>query len=173
MILKAIQKHPSRGELIHLDFQRVSAEQKIIMMVPIQLENADASIGIKAGGIVSQQITEVEISCFPDNLPEKLVLDIAHLENDSSLHLTDLLLPTGVELTIDVSNEDHNQPVVSIQTPKANKEDLEADTAEQTDAESEEKKLEIKLKQKVNLSKYIFIILNQGNCYDQIDCWLR
>ena len=64
MILKAIQKHPSRGELIHLDFQRVSAEQKIIMMVPIQLENADASIGIKAGGIVSQQITEVEIGCF-------------------------------------------------------------------------------------------------------------
>ncbi len=116
-VLKAIQRHPFKPKVIHLDFLRVSAKEAITMQVPIHLIGQDVSVGIKAGGLMQQLMNEVEIKCLPKDLPEHIDLDITELELDQTLHLSDLKIPTGVEFTVTI-DESHNPGVVSISTPK-------------------------------------------------------
>lgn len=116
-VLKQVQRHPSRPRVLHVDFLRIDMNKKLSMEVPIHLLGSSAAPGVKDGGILSHHLTEIEIQCLPADLPQFIELDISKLELGHSYHLSDLKLPSGVELTANVEDEEHNQPVVSILKP--------------------------------------------------------
>jgi len=100
VILRDVQMHPFKPQILHLDFQRVSATEKLHMKVPIHVLGGDVAPGVKTeGGIVSHLITEVDISCLPKDLPEFLEVDISGLELHQAVHLSDIKLPEGVDMT--------------------------------------------------------------------------
>jgi len=117
-VLKDLQRHPSKPKLMHVDFLRVGAKDVIHMQVPVHFVNEETSVGVKAGGLVSHLMTTVDITCKASDLPEYLQVDIADLEVGDSLHLSDIDLPKGVQITALTHGEDHDLPVVSINAPK-------------------------------------------------------
>ncbi len=116
-VLKQVQRHPSRPKVLHVDFLRIDMNKKLAMEVPIHLAGNEDSPGIKGGGILSHHLTEIEIQCLPADLPQYIELDISKLDMGDSLHLSDLILPNGVELAVSISDEEHNHPVVSVLKP--------------------------------------------------------
>ena len=99
VVIKALQRHPAKGFVLHADFQRVVAGQKLSAHVPLHFLNEATSVGVKQqGGEVSHTINEVEVSCLPQDLPEFLEVDLAAVEVGQTVHLSDLKLPKGVEL---------------------------------------------------------------------------
>ena len=98
VLLRDYQMHPFRPLILHVDFQRVAADKKIHMRVPLHFINAEVSPGVKvAGGIVQHVMNELEITCLPKDLPEFIVVDLANLQAGHSMHLSALTLPAGVE----------------------------------------------------------------------------
>jgi large subunit ribosomal protein L25 len=119
-ILKDIQVHPAKKQILHLDLQRIVEDEKIKMTVPFHFLGEDVAPGVKVGGgIVSHLRTEVEVSCFPGDLPEYLDVDVAELDLDQLLHLSDVTLPEGVELTDLVAEPPRDDAIVSIHVPRA------------------------------------------------------
>ena len=117
-VLKDLQRHPSKPRVMHMDFQRVSETEKLRMHVPLHFINADTAPGVKqSGGIVSHVLIDVEIVCLPKDLPEFVEVDLAHLELGHAVHLSDLKLPAGIQLTALLHGDD--QPVASIHLPRA------------------------------------------------------
>ncbi|NMG31638.1 50S ribosomal protein L25/general stress protein Ctc [Aromatoleum evansii] len=99
VLLRDTQWHPFRQQVLHLDFQRVDASQKIHLKVPLHFVNGDVSPAVKLGGcMISHTITEVDVSCLPGNLPEFIEVDLANLQAGESIHVSQLPLPAGVEL---------------------------------------------------------------------------
>jgi len=99
VLIKALQRHPSKGFVMHADFQRVVAGQKLTAHVPLHFINEATAVGVKVGGgEISHVIAEVEVSCLPANLPEFIEVDLAKVELGQIVHLSDLKLPKGVEL---------------------------------------------------------------------------
>jgi len=130
-ILKDVQMHPAKRLVLHLDLQRIVADEAIRMTVPIHFLNEETAPGVKqGGGTVAHVVTEIEVSCLPANLPEYLELDIGGLELDESLMLSDIVLPEGVEIP-DLAN-DNDRSVVSIHIVKvaAVEEEAEGEEAE-------------------------------------------
>jgi large subunit ribosomal protein L25 len=98
VLLRDYQMHPVRNTIQHIDFQRVSANEKIHVKVPFHFINADIAPGVKlGGGIVAHILTEAEVSCLPKDLPEFLAVELATLEMGQSVHLSQIPLPKGVE----------------------------------------------------------------------------
>src|SRR3990167_5431764 len=117
VILKDLQRHPFRAEILHVDFQRVRADQKLHMNIPLHFIGGENAPGAKdAGGVISHIMTDVEISCLPDDLPEYIEVDISTLELNQILHLSDIKLPKGVEL-VDLLHE-NDKPIVSLHIPR-------------------------------------------------------
>jgi large subunit ribosomal protein L25 len=99
VLIKALQRHPAKGFVLHADFQRVVAGQKLTAHIPLHFINEATSVGVKqGGGEVSHTISEVEVSCLPKDLPEFIEVDLAKVEVGQTVHLSDLTLPKGVEL---------------------------------------------------------------------------
>ncbi|KRW62527.1 50S ribosomal protein L25/general stress protein Ctc [Pseudomonas sp. TTU2014-080ASC] len=99
VLIKALQRHPSKGFVLHADFQRVVAGQKLTAHVPLHFINEATAVGVKQqGGEISHVIAEVEVSCLPKDLPEFIEVDMAAVEAGQIVHLSDLKLPKGVEL---------------------------------------------------------------------------
>ena len=99
VLIKALQRHPSKGFVMHADFQRVVAGQKLTAHVPLHFINEATAVGVKVGGgEISHVISEVEVSCLPKDLPEFIEVDLAKVELGQIVHLSDLKLPKGVEL---------------------------------------------------------------------------
>jgi large subunit ribosomal protein L25 len=107
-ILKDLQRHPSRPVIMHMDFQRVSAAEKIRVHVPLHFINQDASVGVKK--------VDVEIVCLPDRLPEYLEVDLAQVDVGQSVHLSNLKVPEGVDLVALLHGPEHDLPVAVIQS---------------------------------------------------------
>jgi len=98
VLLRDFQMHPVRNTIQHIDFQRVSATEKIHVKVPFHFINGETAPGVKlGGGIVAHIMTEAEVSCFPKDLPEFLEVDLGALEIGNSVHLSQITLATGVE----------------------------------------------------------------------------
>ncbi len=117
VLLRNVQMHPWKSQVLHVDFQRVSANQKIHMKVPLHFKNADVAPGVKVGGgIVSHVMTDIDISCLPDDLPEFIEVDLANLQLGHSVHLAELTLPKGVE-SVQLIRGD-NAVVATVQIPK-------------------------------------------------------
>ena len=101
VLLRDYQMHPFRPLILHVDFQRVAADKKIHMKVPLHFVNAEISPGVKgAGGLVSHIINELEIRCLPKDLPESIEVDLAELQAGHSVHVSGLKLPEGVEAVV-------------------------------------------------------------------------
>ena len=132
VILKDLQRHPAKAALMHADFLRVSAKEKLHLHVPLHFINEEIAPGVKAGGLVTHNITEVEVSCLPKDLPEFLEVDLSALELDHSLHMSDIKLPSGVELVELSHGEGHDQPIAAVHMTRGSKGD------EAEDAEGEE-----------------------------------
>ncbi len=116
-ILKDVQRHPYKNAVLHIDFQRVSDNEKIRISIPLHFKGAAISPGVKSqGGLVSHLRTQVEISCLPKDLPEFIEVDLSGLSLNESIHLSELKVPDGVQL-LDLSKED--SAVVAIHSPRA------------------------------------------------------
>jgi large subunit ribosomal protein L25 len=110
VLLRAVNMHPFKAQVQHIDFQRVSKDKKIHMKVPLHFVNAEKSPGVKEqGGVVNHVMNELDIVCFPDDLPEFVEVDLSGLAVGNSVHARQLALPKGVELSLN-KNED---PVVA------------------------------------------------------------
>ncbi len=117
VLLRSVNMHPFKLEVQHIDFQRVSADEKIHMKVPLHFVNADKSPAIKEqGGLITHVLNEIEIRCLPANLPEFVEVDLSHLSIGHSMHIRELKLPEGVEISL---RGDENPTVASAQIPKA------------------------------------------------------
>lgn len=116
-IVKDIQRHPSKKQILHIDLQRIVEDEKIRMQIPIHYLGEEEAIGVKVGGgSVSRLMTEIEVSCFPKDLPEFLEVDISELELDQMLYVSSISLPKGVEVSEILLEQD--QAIVSIQEIK-------------------------------------------------------
>ena len=98
VLLRDYQMHPVRNTIQHIDFQRVSASEKVHVKIPFHFLNEDTAPGVKVGGgIVAHILTEAEVSCLPKDLPEFIEVDVSALELGDSVHLSQITLPKGVE----------------------------------------------------------------------------
>ncbi|MCI8209725.1 50S ribosomal protein L25 [Pseudomonas sp. S25] len=95
VIIKALQRHPAKGHVMHADFVRVVAGQKLTAIVPVHFIGEEAPV--KKGGEVSHVTSELEVSCLPKDLPEFIEVDVSALEIGSIVHLSDVKAPKGVE----------------------------------------------------------------------------
>jgi large subunit ribosomal protein L25 len=115
VILKDLQRHPAKRQILHMDLQRIREDEVIRMNVPIHFLNEEIAVGVKqGGGSVSRLMTDVEVVCLPKNLPEYLEVDIAELELDELRYISDIPLPEGVEIPALAQGEEANRPIVSI-----------------------------------------------------------
>lgn len=141
-VLKDIQRHPYRPAVMHLDFQRISETEKLQRQVPLHFINEEKSIGIKqSGGLISHHLTEIEIVCLPKDLPEFIEVDLTSLKLNEIVHLSDLVLPQGVELAaMRQKDGDQDLPIVSLHLARGgDKEDAEQGSAEQVSEIEKEK----------------------------------
>ena len=98
-IVRDYQAHPAKRAILHLDLQRVVATEKLRMTIPLHFINEELSPGVKLGGAsVSHLLTELEVSCLPQDLPEYIEIDIAPMQLNDMLHIRDLKLPKGVDV---------------------------------------------------------------------------
>jgi large subunit ribosomal protein L25 len=100
-IVKEQQIHPVRGDLMHVDFLEVRLDEKIQAMVGVELEGADASPGVKEGGVLDQVTRELSIEALPTDIPERIVVDVSHLAIGSTLTLSEVPAEAGVEFLDD------------------------------------------------------------------------
>jgi large subunit ribosomal protein L25 len=136
-VLRDLQRHPSKPFVQHMDLQRVSETEKIRMHVPLHFLGEEIAPGVKAGGMISHEIIEVEVECLPKDLPEYIEVDISGMDVGDSLHLSDLAIPGGVDLLELARGEGHDLGVVSIHA-KRGTEEVEEEAAPEAAAEGGE-----------------------------------
>lgn len=118
VLLRDVQMHAWKQIVLHVDFQRVSADKKLHMKVPLHFINADIAPGVKiSSGIVSHIINELHVSCLPKDLPEFIEVDLKDLAAGHSLHLSGLKMPAGVESV--ALNKGDDRSVATIIIPRA------------------------------------------------------
>src|SRR5437773_1744671 len=135
VLLRSLNMHPFKPQVQHIDFQRVSKDKKIHMKVPLHFVNAEKSPGVKEqGGVVNHVLNELAIVCFPDDLPEYIEVDLGNLAVGHSLHVRELALPKGVELTL---HKAENPVLATVVVPALITEEEEAAQAAAAVAPSE------------------------------------
>jgi large subunit ribosomal protein L25 len=136
VLIKALQRHPAKGFVMHADFIRVVAGQKLTATVPLHFTNEETAVGVKQqGGIVSHTANDVEISCLPKHLPEFIEVDLAKVELGQTIHLSDLKLPEGVEVV--ALSHGNDLAVANIHAPRVVAEEDTAAEAGETEGDSE------------------------------------
>ncbi|MDR2240678.1 MAG: 50S ribosomal protein L25/general stress protein Ctc [Zoogloeaceae bacterium] len=124
VLLRDYQMHAYKPQVLHIDFQRVAADKKIHMKVPLHFVNADIAPGVKLqGGVASHILNELEITCLPAHLPEFIEVDMKDVSVGHSIHVKDLQLPQGVEIAL---HRNENPVVATITVPRGT---TEADLA--------------------------------------------
>ena len=132
-ILKDVQRHPAKNQVLHMDLQRVLDNEKIRMTIPLHFRGAAGSPGVKTqGGIVSHLLNDVEVLCLPKDLPEFLELDLSTMEINQIRRLSDVPLPPGVEIVALTHGRDEG--VVSVHHPRAQEAETPAAAAAATAA---------------------------------------
>ncbi|MBT5684110.1 MAG: 50S ribosomal protein L25/general stress protein Ctc [Gammaproteobacteria bacterium] len=136
-IVKDLQRHPAKDRIMHADFLRIQMDQAITVEVPLHFINEDSCVGVRqGGGNVSHNMTSIEISCLPGDLPEYIEVDIEHLDLGDAIHMSDLRLVEALSIPSLQQGADHDHVVVSVNAPKRAEEvDEEAAAAEDAPAE--------------------------------------
>ena len=113
VLLRDMQRHPYKQLIMHLDFQRVDANQALRVKVPLHFLNQQKSpAGKTAGVVILHELNEIEISCLPKDLPEFIEVDLGELKVGDIVHLSDLTLPAGVEIPELKLGKEHDVAVV-------------------------------------------------------------
>ena len=142
VILRDLQRHPYKNKVMHADFFRIDKNKPIKIVVPIHVLNAEDCVGVRQdGGMITQTVTESEIIALPKDLPEYLEIDVLNLHLGDALHLSNIMMPEGVELTalmnIDEAElDDHDIGVVSV--VKTREEVIEEEAPEAPEGEEGE-----------------------------------
>ena len=135
VLLRDMQRHPARARILHLDFQRVMANEAIRVSVPLHVLNqATSPAGKTSGVIIMHELTELEVSCLPANLPENIEVDLAELKEGDVIHLSGLKLPKGIEIPALKLGPDYDVAVVVARQLKAEAEPEEAAPAAEVPA---------------------------------------
>ena len=144
VIIKDLQRHPSGGQVTHVDFLRISDKRLIIITVPLNFIGHENNSLLRLGAILNQFTNSIKVKCLPKDLPHSIDIDVTNITLEDSVRLTDLVLPKGVVICALVHKdiEAHNQTVVSVSIArKMSAEDLEETqevvTDTQTDGTSE------------------------------------
>jgi large subunit ribosomal protein L25 len=147
VVVKEVQRHPARHQIMHVDFQRIVADEEITLDVPIHFMNENIAVGVKEqGGVVEHLMSDAEVVCLPRDLPEYLEVDVAGVGLNDILHLSDIKLPNGVALVVLEHGSD--QPIFTISPPRREEEipteapaapEAPAPEAEATEATAAEK----------------------------------
>jgi large subunit ribosomal protein L25 len=117
VLLRDVQMHPFRNEVLHVDFQRIDPSRKIHMKVPLHFVNEAMSPAVKSeGAIISHVMTEMDIACLPKDLPEFIEIDLSELDTAHSLHVSGVKLPPGVTV---VSKRTGDPVIATAVVPKA------------------------------------------------------
>ena len=131
VILREVQMHPHRPLVLHMDFQRIKATETLHMKIPLHFDGADEAPGVKVdGGILAHAITELDITCLPKDLPEYIAVDVSELGMNESIHLSDITLPEGVELTVTAFHEGEDPAVATIAASKVAEEEPASEEGE-------------------------------------------
>ncbi len=113
VLLRDMQRHPFKQLVLHLDFQRVNENEALRVRVPLHFLGQEGSLAGKTSGVViMHELTEVEISCLPKDLPENIEIDLSDLKPGDTIHLSELKLPTGVEIPELRFGKEHDHAVV-------------------------------------------------------------
>ncbi len=140
-ILRDVQRHPHKVQILHADFLRVDQDKAINMSLPIHFLGEDNCVGVKNdGGMISHLMVEAEVTCLPKDLPESIELDVSALNLGDSLRLSDIKLPEGVQFTAFTHGDidDHDLAVVAVQAQRVEIVEDEAPEAVETEAEEVE-----------------------------------
>lgn len=133
VLLRDFQMHAYKQLVLHADFQRVDASQKIHVKVPLHFINAEVSPAVKlSSGIISHVMAELDIACLPKDLPEFVTVDLAAIEVGHSIHLSDLKLPQGVTAVV---HGGQDNPTIATASVPAGKVEAEATAAAAAPAE--------------------------------------
>ena len=136
VLIKDIQVHPAKKQVMHLDLQRVKSDVVIRVSIPLQFINEEQSEGVKLeGGTVTALMNEIEVSCLPKDLPEKLEVDVSNLKLDDMLYVEDIELPEGVEIPQLTQDEPVNDPIVAVRLLRIAEEEIEPEVEEGEEGE--------------------------------------
>lgn len=139
VVLRDLQRHPARPFVEHADFLRIVAGEALRMSVPLHFEGEEECPGVvDEDGVIQHNMNDIEIECLPRDLPEYIEVDCRNLHLNDSVHLSELVLPEGVQV-VDLMGDEEEQndlTVVSVQVPRAAVE-LEAEEAAEAEAEAE------------------------------------
>lgn len=120
VVLKDLQRHPAKLLILHMDFLRVSKSTMITLKVPLRFVNEDICVGVKnQGGAISHTVSDLEVQCLPKNLPEFIEVDLAALELGATLHISDIVMPKGVESVALNHGADHDLSVAAVNKSKS------------------------------------------------------
>lgn len=125
VIVKAVERHPVTRTITHLDFQEVSAKSKVVMRVPVVFNGAELSPGVRSGGVVARQISDIELRGELSKIPEAIELDLSKMEARERVRLSEVKVPKGVEIMEVLRKHDHD--VVSILARRGGSAGLEDD----------------------------------------------
>lgn len=128
VVVKEEQRHPVRGEIMHIDFHQVDLTQKIEADVTVVLEGVDDAPGVKDGGVMDQVTNEVTVFALPADIPEEIPVDVSHMEIGDTLQLDTVSLPADVEHTIEIPEE----WTIATLNPPPTIEETEPDLEEET-----------------------------------------
>jgi large subunit ribosomal protein L25 len=139
-VVRDLQRNPASGNVTHIDFQRISADQVMHVSVPLHFINEEDCVGVRmGGGSIMHNLTEVEISCLPADLPQFIEVDMETLDIGSSVHLSGLALPGGVTIVALSYGENRDIPVVSVVLPRGGlDEELEGELLDEAEAGDED-----------------------------------
>jgi large subunit ribosomal protein L25 len=118
-ILKDLQRHPAKPVVMHADFLRIDENTALRVHVPVHFVGEDVAPGIKAGGVLTHNMNDVEVQCLPKDLPEFIAADVSAMEIGQSVHLSELKMPKGVELVELMHGEGHDQAVATLAGTRA------------------------------------------------------
>lgn len=115
VVLKDLQRHPYKPQILHLDLLRIDEHERIEMRIPIHFLNSEQCVGVKRdGGVISHLMTHLDIVCLPKDLPEYIAVDLLEVTLGQTIHLDELVIPENVQIHALVHGGDPKQPVVSV-----------------------------------------------------------
>ena len=129
VVLRDLQRHPSKPFVQHVDLMRVRMDEEIRMTVPLHFEGEEVCPGVKGGGTLLRGMSDVEIECLPKDLPEYIAVDVSNMQIDDIIHLSQVVIPAGVNLVGGEHLDEENDPmVVTIEVMRGS---VEEDAAEE------------------------------------------
>jgi large subunit ribosomal protein L25 len=117
-IVKDMQRHPYKPLVQHIDLQRVQSDRKINVQVPLHVFGEEVSPGVKKGGVLHHDLLDIEVVCFPQDLPTHIDVDVSRLDVGQAVHISELQLPSQVEAAALQYGAGHDAPVVSVQATR-------------------------------------------------------